>query len=667
MKLDPNHVYFWEQINSLFGAILVIDGDMNITYASPSVLRYMPELSEPTGLLEAFTLKRPGRIASFDDAKGHIGSLFLMIAKDEKYALRGQMIRYDNLGKEVLIFCGAPWLFWLTTNRPELKLQMDDFSAQDVQLDQLFYMSTEKRMVEALEMLNAELQQAKEQLEDAQQAKNAFFAQMSHEMRTPLNGVVSALALLREHPMSEEAGEILNLARSSSRNLLRVINYVLDVSKLEATEGLQAHPFRIKDLVGATLDIVSARAQEKGIEVIPRIDDSIAGTYEGDPGHIQQALLNLVINAIKFTREGSVTLAVVPATHEPCNLRFEVIDTGVGIAKEDQERIFEPFVSASTAGGSHQDQGTGLGLDIVRRNVAMMNGLMSLNSEVGQGSTFWIELALPELEDTPEPEAADTRPAKELGEVHIDARVILVDDNETNLMLGTMLLEGIGMSVTAANSGAKAIELADPANVDVVLMDISMPDMDGYEATREIRKTYSSEQLPIIALSAFASSVEMEKAYDAGMNDYLTKPMNRDEGARVIAKYIDAARVTEQSKEPDMNASNNAVEIDQQTLDELNSQIGIDNLKTVITKFMGEARQRWVSLEGADDHATRAREAHTLASTCASFGLPSASRALREVEERAKNNESEDPANVTRVGNLLESSLVELDTTLNAM
>ena len=156
MEVNPDHRYFWEQIHGLFGAILVIDRDLRITYASDQTLRHMPSLADAPGLLDAFTVQRPGKLASFEDACSHVGSLFLLIAADESFALRGQVIRYENQGEEVLIFCGAPWLFWLTTHRPDMRLGLADFSPQDVQLDQLFYMSSEKNMISDLESLNAD-------------------------------------------------------------------------------------------------------------------------------------------------------------------------------------------------------------------------------------------------------------------------------------------------------------------------------------------------------------------------------------------------------------------------------------------------------------------------------------------------------------------------------
>ena len=659
MQLNPEHRYFWDQIHSLFGTILVFDRDLRIVYASERATRHMPALENTPDLLDVFTLQRPASIGSFADAAAQVGALFLMVAKDESFALRGQVIQYDNQGEDVLIFCGAPWLFWMTTNRPEVKLGLQDFSAQDVQLDQLFYMSTEKRMVDDLEALNAQLQDAKHQLEEAQQAKSAFFAQMSHEMRTPLNGVVSALALLREKSMPREAKELLELAQSSSRNLLRVINYVLDVSKIEAEESLELRPFRVADLLSSTTEIVAARAREKSIALDYHIDPALSEYYEGDPDRLQQSLLNLVVNAIKFTDQGSVSVEVVPAQAADCSVRFEVNDTGIGIAKADQARIFEPFVSDRPGSANSSEQGTGLGLDIVRRSAETMNGRVGVSSAPGSGSSFWIELPLTEA-DAPPAAHKNLRgtDSATIGEVGADVRILLVDDNETNLMLGTMLFESLGVSVTPAATGEEAVRLANPADMDIVFMDISMPGMDGYEATRAIRKTYDSEALPIVALSAYASSIERTKAEEAGMDDYLTKPMNPEDGVAVIQRLLADAPPAEVASGEDQADSTKLV--DKAVLQNLHAQIGTDNLNTVIGKFLEEARQRWNALENAADYATRAREAHTLASTCGSFGLPIAASELRTVELAAQQETPCDPAQLEALGALLRRSLERL-------
>lgn len=662
--INPEHQYFWEQIRTLFSAVMVIDEDLRISYASETVMRAMPLLADSPRLLDAFAIQRPGRISSFGDAAAKVGALFLLIAKDGSFALRGQVIHYENAGKAFLIFCGAPWLFWLTTNRPELKLGLSDFSAQDVQLDQMFYMSTEKRMVDDLERLNGELQQANQQVQQAQQEKSAFFAQMSHEMRTPLNGVVSALALLAEKQLPDAASELLRLARVSSRNLMEVINYVLDVAKIEsASSTAQSSAFNLPELIDSTLDVLSARAMEKGIALRTKLHPGLSRFYHGDPERLRQALLNLTVNGIKFTEQGSVTVEAFPAQDNPEMLRIEVNDTGIGISRDDQARIFQPFVSLKPKSGDGASAGTGLGLDIVRRHVESMGGRVGVSSAPGSGSCFWLSLPL-----APAAEAAlstDKKPADRQRAVPaLDAHILLVDDNETNLMLGGMILESLGLAVTTAGSGEQALEILQQSIPDLVLMDINMPGMDGYETTRRIRATHDSQTLPVVALTAYASTEEVANSEQAGMDGYLTKPI---ESATLMEKL--ASLLPHRAVKPAEKTASDFREedIDRESLQLLRQQIGAENLTMVIEKFGEEARRRWQTLAAQDDFASRAREAHTLASTCRSFGLPTLADTLGAMEERAKLHQAEDLVLVEATGQRLLQALVALEKTVTTL
>ena len=371
-----------------------------------------------------------------------------------------------------------------------------------------------------------------------------------------------------------------------------------------------------------------------------------------------------MINAIKFTDQGSVSIEALPATTPGCSLRFEVNDTGIGIPREDQARIFEPFFSAAPATANARDRGTGLGLDIVRRNTEAMGGRVGVSSAPRSGSSFWFELPLVESA-APEGEVtAASRAETEDNPGAINAHVMLVDDNETNLMLGTMVFESMGITVTAVSSGEEAVQRADPAVHDLIFMDISMPGMDGYQATRAIRLQHDEQSLPVVALSAYASSVERGKAREAGMNDYLTKPMQQDEGVAVLHKFLPGDRFGTNESAAAAESSDTSTLVDSATLDTLRSQIGDANLKTVLDKFRDEARQRWSALTAAADHDSRAREAHTLASTCASFGLPLAAEVLRAIEERAKRSTSEAADTLAEAGALLDQSLAALDATL---
>ena len=223
----------WSELRRLFSVVICFDESMRIIHASDTVHNYLPEVKDGPAMGEVFEVLRPGKLKTFSDALASLESLCLMTATNGRFAIRGQLLPtiYDN--QKVMCLCGAPWLFWMSSNCPDIRLSLGDFAAQDVQLDQLFFMTTEKRMVADLENLNTELTEAKDGLEEAHDAQRRFFAQMSHEMRTPLNGVVSALSLLEANSLEDRQRQLVGLAQSSSRNLMDVINYVLDLSKLE--------------------------------------------------------------------------------------------------------------------------------------------------------------------------------------------------------------------------------------------------------------------------------------------------------------------------------------------------------------------------------------------------------------------------------------------------
>jgi CheY-like chemotaxis protein len=450
------------------------------------------------------------------------------------------------------------------------------------------------------------------------------------------------------------------MAMASSRNLLEVIDYVLDVSEIEANDDAREQLFDPETLLSEVISVIQAKAIEKGIYLESSVDSSVRRNFVGDYKHLHQSLLNLSINAINFTHHGHVKLEAKSPISEDFSLRLEVSDTGVGIEKDQMAQIFEPFQSTRAVASNPGGRGTGLGLDIVRRSVESMQGAIGVESESGKGSLFWIELplkeseqALPQSDQEPDVTGSPADIAPQLS-----GRVMLVDDNETNLMLGAMLLENAGLEVTPVSSGIEAIRLADPSRVDIILMDISMPNIDGYEATRRIRERYND--MPIIALSAYASSVEKTKAYASGMNDYLVKPINLPEVVRVLSGYLNGS--SQLSLEPDSPTSESMPEclLDREAIGVLLSQVGEENYKLVMKKFQHEARQRWSQLEAAQDFDSAAREAHTLASTCASFGLPGISKAFKEIEDKANRGLPSYADGFGSIGLLLEQGLEEL-------
>ncbi len=673
--MKPQDQLSLSQLNKLFSIVIVIDRDLRIVFSSDTLQRHMPVVVQTPHLNEIFNIKRPQAIDRFEDARALLDSLFLMEAKDLSFAVRGQMqSTTDDQGAEHLCFFGSPWLSWVISNNPELKLGIKDFSPQDVQLDQLFYISTEKRMVEDLERLNEQLHSAKDEAESAHAAKNAFFAQMSHEMRTPLNSVVSALTLIKDQDLPQNTSELVELARQSSRNLMQVINYVLDLSKIESDDDREeAIAFDLPELVASVINIVHARAIEKGLRLESLIDSSLASTYKGDLHRLRQTLLNLVINAIKFTERGSITLDVRPPEAADQQLRIEVIDTGIGIGKQDQKHIFEPFRTLNKGGVIGSDSGTGLGLDIARRNVELMGGKIGVSSAPGVGSTFWVELpcqpdANPASADLAGTVDSSVGAPQTDGENPFTGHVLLVEDNETNLMLGTMILESMGISVTPATSGEEAVEIARNTALDLVLMDISMPGIDGFEATRRIREFADAGTLPIVALTAFTSSLERRKSEECGMNDYLTKPMEQEKLKETLAAWLPRSQSSQSATRGTDSADAAAGQVDQAVLNQLKQQIGVDNVVKVIAKFCDEADKRWNALETATSDHDRAREAHTLASTCRSFGLPAVADKLNCIEDHAKADTlSQEPPCIAETGRQLVRDLAALRTAVEGL
>ncbi|RZL08729.1 MAG: hybrid sensor histidine kinase/response regulator, partial [Hymenobacter sp.] len=380
-----------------------------------------------------------------------------------------------------------------------------------------------------IEQMNGELLIARDAAEASRRAKAQFLANMSHEIRTPMNAVIGLTNLLQQTPTNPEQREYLTAIGSSSQNLLVILNDILDSSKMEAGKlTLEQVPFRLPDAVRGLSTLFRYAADSKGLSLRVEVADDVPLAVVGDPVRLQQVLVNLVSNALKFTRQGGVTVRVAPAPSSATEagrmaLWFEVIDTGIGIPANKLSAIFEDF-SQANASTTREFGGTGLGLSIARSLVQLHGGQLGVRSEEGVGSTFYFELTYPvaDVRQAPLNAAAGPLPAFEP-----PLRVLVAEDNRLNQLVARKTLEKWNVQVEVAENGRLAVAcvLAATQPFDAVFMDIQMPVLDGYGAARELRQHYpNATQLPIIGLTASVLPEDRSMALESGMNDILAKP-----------------------------------------------------------------------------------------------------------------------------------------------
>ncbi len=431
-------------------------------------------------------------------------------------------------------------------NRLEIAKNQEEVKNNELALAQRILENQSKQLKSNIDILK----QSKKEAEDANKAKTEFLANMSHEIRTPLNGVIGFSDLLMQSNLTETQMEYMNTVNTSAKTLLDVVNDILDFSKIEAGKlELDIDNFKIKLLSNQVIEAIKYQTIQKKLELNITLSDNLPQVVKGDKMRLRQILINLLGNAIKFTNKGFIELKMETiAVHKngTNTIRFSVIDTGIGIDKRNQEKIFEAFTQEDST-TTRRFGGTGLGLTISNKLLGLMKSKLNVVSELGKGSTFYFDV---NFEVNDESVLGTDNNATDHGlllqnmgnsELKQDTKILIVDDNSVNIFLSKILVKKIlpNAIIYEAINGLDAVNKYSEQRPDIILMDVQMPVMNGYEATEAIRKLENSGfRTPIIGLTAGVLLGEKEKCIDAGMDEYLSKPVVKETLEKMFYKWL---------------------------------------------------------------------------------------------------------------------------------
>ena len=667
----------WATLASLFTVVIEMDAAGDIVRASPLVEdRLSRQDVTKQNFFDVFTFKRPAHFKGGVQGALAVGArLFLGYSDTLQLAIRGQIITSET-ELDGCIFAGVPWLGWARERYGEDSLSAAAFPAHDSQMDQVLFMSTQQRMVDDLQELNSELTRAKERVEILGDSRQDFFNRISHEVRTPLTGIASALTLLADLRLGEEASELISLAETSVERAVEVTSFALDsaASGFNDISGL-ATSVDLQHLISRTQHMFIPTARAKGIELISKLDPALSVNYWCNQQLIREILINLLSNAVKFTDAGTVslTLSVRPSDDPSVDvITFSVADSGPGIPKDIREQIFEPFETGLTV-ATRDKKGTGLGLSTTLKHVRALGSEMTVDTSEYGGALFSFSISA--RSDATKILKVDESSSEE-APLRFNQHCLLLDDSATNLALNAQLLRTMGFAVTEVKTGEEAISTCRSSDqeFDLALLDINLPDMSGYQVASALRQLPQCQYTTLIALSAYSEDEEIQRAKDVGMAGFIKKPFRRDDIGRVFAALLasDEQQIGEEVDSNDMIETDGDVAegFDHGVFSNMVDTLGIESVSMIAEGLASEGRDNLKELSSGvktNDTESAERAAHTLASSCQSLGMMASGNYTRELELGLRSRDEIDQSMLTKASDLFEADLTQLQSAVKAL